>query len=226
MVTILLGSEKGGSGKTTIAMHLAVAAQRSTEAAVIVVDTDPQRTASRYARYRKGIPPLAYYKTPPEVPALLDAARNDGVAYAVVDTQGHSSADLCALMRLADLVIVPVRPTDADRGTIERTKAIVDAAGARAVAVLSQVPQGNSGSADAIATAAFLAEVGLEVIPIRIKFRRPYSEALANGKTVIENFAPGAVARDEMQTFFWHVKTLLDDQGTEGPRDSSPSVPA
>jgi len=138
MLTFVVAAQKGGSGKTTIALHLAVAA--SVTRSTIVVDTDPQRSAAGWARIRGGKPPEVYEAAPSAVPAVLAAAQGDGIEIVVIDTPPHSTAEASRMLAAADVIIVPVRPTVLDLMALEATQRIVQAAARPAVAILSAVP--------------------------------------------------------------------------------------
>ncbi len=193
MLTFVVAAQKGGSGKTTIALHLAVAASETQS--TIVVDTDPQRSASGWARIRGGKPPEVFEATPATVPAILRAARGDSIAMVVIDTPPHSTAEASRVLSVADLIIVPVRPTVLDLMALDATQRIVQAAGQPAVAVLSAVPARGPEADEA---ENVLCEMGFEVAPIRIKERRPFSRALATGHAVTE-FPRSIDARNEIQ---------------------------
>jgi chromosome partitioning protein len=192
VLTLVVAAQKGGSGKTTIALHLSVASSESQP--TIVVDTDPQRSASGWARIRAGKPPEVFEATPASVPAILTAAREDGIGVVVIDTPPHSTADASRVLGMADLVVVPVRPTVLDLMALEATQRIVQAAGRPAVAVLSAVPARGPEADEA---AQVLADMGFSVAPVRIKERRAYSRALATGHAVTE-FPRSADARSEI----------------------------
>lgn len=194
MQTLVIAAQKGGSGKTTIAIHLAVAA--SANQRVILADTDPQRSLTEWARLRGDRSPEVFSVTASELPAFLDAAERDGIDLAVVDTAPHSSLDAAAILGRADMVIVPVRPTALDLMAVESTIALVRAAGKPAVAVLSAVPPRSPEAEDA--EAILRRDYGIDVAPARIADRRAYSRALAAGLAVTE-FARAAEARREVE---------------------------
>lgn len=74
MSTIAIVSQKGEAGKTTLAIHLAAAAEQAGHTA-LVIDTDPQATASQWAAWRKGHPPEVIDSAPPRIAAKIEAAR-------------------------------------------------------------------------------------------------------------------------------------------------------
>jgi chromosome partitioning protein len=85
MPTIAIISQKGGAGKTTLALHLAAAAQDAGRVALII-DTDPQATASQWAAWRQDAPPEVIDSPPPRLAAKVDAAIGQGADFIVIDT--------------------------------------------------------------------------------------------------------------------------------------------
>jgi chromosome partitioning protein len=135
---ICVFSNKGGTGKTTVAVHLAIAyAQKASTA---LLDVDPQGTAAEWIRRR----PEAL-KNPLAVPCAgrdaakraLELARQDGIENVILDLPPHSSAQVAWLLGEADLIIVPTRPTATDLVTLQQTVDLVHAAKRRSGFVLN-----------------------------------------------------------------------------------------
>ena len=78
MTTIAIVSQKGGTGKTTLAIHLAAAAERRGEVA-LVIDADPQATASQWAAWREEAPPEVIDSAPPRIAAKIEQAKEAGL---------------------------------------------------------------------------------------------------------------------------------------------------
>jgi hypothetical protein len=91
MQTIVIVSQKGGTGKTTIAIHLAVAAEREGKAAV-VIDLDPQASAAAWRDLREAEGPAVQSVQPARLAATLKAAEEAGADFAVVDTPARSES--------------------------------------------------------------------------------------------------------------------------------------
>ena len=81
MPTIAIISQKGGAGKTTLALHLAAAAEDSGHTA-LVIDLDPQATASQWAAWRRDAPPVVIDSAPPRLAAKIEQATAQGAAFA------------------------------------------------------------------------------------------------------------------------------------------------
>jgi chromosome partitioning protein len=127
--TICVFSNKGGSGKTTVAVHLALAyAQRAPTA---LLDVDPQSTAAEWIKRRP-----ADRKSPLAVPCAgrdavtraLELARHDHIENVILDLPPHSSAQIAWLLGEVDLIVVPTRPTATDIVTLQQTVDLVHAA--------------------------------------------------------------------------------------------------
>jgi len=107
-------SQKGGAGKTTLAVHTAVAAHEADYGGVVVVDTDPQQSASVWGRARHQKAPIVATADVLDLTRVLKAARDDGMALAVIDAAPHAAPAAAAIARSANLVAIPCRPTAFD----------------------------------------------------------------------------------------------------------------
>ena len=106
MPVIAIISQKGGAGKTTLAIHLAAAAQDAGRVALII-DTDPQATASQWAAWRGDTPPEVIDSPPPRLAAKVAAAQSQGAELIVIDTPPHADSAARAAVEVADLVLIP-----------------------------------------------------------------------------------------------------------------------
>src|SRR3546814_7800443 len=98
MPTIAIISQKGGAGKTTLALHLAAAAEDSGHTA-LVIDVDPQATASQWAAWRQDAPPVVIDSAPPRLAAKIEQATGQGAAFIVIDTPPHADSAASAAVR-------------------------------------------------------------------------------------------------------------------------------
>ena len=138
MKTIVITSQKGGSGKTTLAAHLSVEAERAGDAPAWLIDTDEQGTLSQWHERRE-------HETPQraEMPftRLAEGLANmaaRGAAYCFIDTAPTISAQSATIIKLADLVLIPVRPSPADLWAVSETVALVKDAGKPFLFVITQ----------------------------------------------------------------------------------------
>ena len=110
---IAIISQKGGAGKTTLAIHLAAAALDAGITSLII-DTDPQATASQWAAWRRDAPPEVIDSPPPRLAAKVAQARTQGAELVVIDTPPHADSAARAAVEIADLVLIPCRPSAFD----------------------------------------------------------------------------------------------------------------
>ena len=117
--TISIIAQKGGSGKTTLALTLAVAIEQTSRTAV-VLDTDSQATACKWSAWRAAETPLVLAVQPDRLPSALATAAAHGVDMVVIDTPPRSELAALEAARVADLVVIPCRPQRYDLETIPR----------------------------------------------------------------------------------------------------------
>lgn len=199
MKKIAFLSQKGGSGKTTLAVHTAVAAHESGER-VVIVDTDPQKSASVWGDTRSQDAPIVATAAAAELGRVLDAAHQEQMTLAIIDTAPHAAPDAARIVRVVDLVAIPCRPTAFDIAAAGSAVAIVKAAGVRAVFVLSACPFRSPEIAEA---RAVLAEYGLPIAPVEIIDRRAFARAVATGRAVTEFESDGKAAGEIRILWSW-----------------------
>jgi chromosome partitioning protein len=197
---IAFESQKGGTGKTTLALHMAVAAAEAGER-VVIVDTDPQGSATTWKVNRSTeTPVVATIRGAGEIDGVIAAARHDGMTLCVIDTAPHADPDAARIARLADLVVMPSRPTALDLAAASNAARITQAAKARGVFVLSACPP----RAPEIEEARMvLGSNGFDVCPVTITERRAFSRALASGRTVTEFERRGKAAKEIRGLWNW-----------------------
>ena len=129
MKTIIITSQKGGSGKTTLATHLAVEAERKGDAPAWLIDTDKQGTLSLWHERREAETPQRADVPFSRLEAGLKTLADRGAAYCFIDTAPTISEQSASLLHLADLVLIPVRPSPADLWAVSETVTLVKDAG-------------------------------------------------------------------------------------------------
>jgi chromosome partitioning protein len=192
-------SQKGGSGKTTLSVHTAVAAQEG-GADVVLIDTDPQKSATVWGDAREASAPIVATANVSELERVLDAARSEGMHLAIVDAAPHAAPEASRIARASSLVIVPCRPSAFDIAAAEGAVRIVRAAGARAAFVLSACPFRAPEIAE---TRTALAGYDLPISPVEITDRRAFSRALATGRAVTEFESDGRAAAEIRALWEW-----------------------
>ena len=199
MKAVAFFSQKGGSGKTTLAVHTAVAAQEAREK-VFLIDTDPQKSATVWGDARELETPVVISVSAGELEKALRAGNEDKMSLAIVDTAPHTAPDAARIAKLVDLVVIPCRPTAFDLAAVNNAVELVRAAKKKAVLVLSACP---FRSPEIEETRAVLEGYGLPVCPSNITDRRAFARAVATGRAVTEFEADGKAAQEIQALWKW-----------------------
>jgi chromosome partitioning protein len=207
MRNIAFLTQKGGTGKTTLAASVAVAAASSGEN-VIALDLDPQGSLMRWAARRESvnapnrvIVDLLERERLPQLPKILDGLAEVGFTVAIFDTAGADPSAIRLVTEAADLCLLPVRPSLLD---IEATVATFRAAylaKRKAAFVLNQCPPAYH-SARASAAAKALSELGILADPM-LTARMDFQDAIAAGVGVTEYARNGRGALEIAQLWAW-----------------------
>lgn len=197
MKTIAVISQKGGSGKSTISVHLAVAAQQQ-GLRVAVVDLDPQATARKWGDKRQADEPEVIGDHAERLPQLVDAALANGADLLVIDTAPNADRASLTAARAADLVLIPCRPASFDLDAIEATCDLADIAKKPAWVVLNAAPI-RSGIVDEARKG--LEAQGRKVAPQVVHVRVAFSHGVIDGRTAQE-LEPDGKAAEEIQALF------------------------
>jgi len=206
MPTIAIISQKGGAGKTTLAVNLAAAAQDAGTIALIV-DTDPQATASQWAAWRQDKPPEVIDSPPPRLAVKIRQAREQGAEWIVIDTPPHADSAARAAVEVADLVLIPCRPSAFDLSAIETTAKLVQLLRKPAYVVFVAGPPN---AFRVYQEAGELVEsYGTRPCPLQIPDRAAYRHASAEGRTVMELEPAGKAAEDIRQIYKWACRQVV-----------------
>lgn len=200
MKTIAILSQKGGTGKTTLALHLAVCAEAAGHTAA-VIDLDPQSSAAGWSESRSGEGPTVAIAHAPRLLSILEAAANNGASLAILDTAPHSQGDALAAAQAADAILIPCRPGILDLRAIGATVQIAKLAGKPAAVVLNACPPQGRALADEAEQAVL--GYGLAVAPVRLIQRAAFAHSLAGGQTAQEYEPHGKAAEEIQQLFEW-----------------------
>jgi chromosome partitioning protein len=205
MKIVIIAGQKGGAGKTTIAVHLATEALRR-GMRVGIVDADPQLSATAWANARLNTSLPVVEATGPKLNNALDLARNDGFDLIVIDSPPHANAATQKPYRLADLIILPVRPSVLDLAALPASLDMVESANTKAALVISAAP---IRAAEIIDTRRELEKTGFPVLNTVIHDRTPYRRAIASGQAVSE-FEPKGKAAFEIRNLWNEITGLLN----------------
>ena len=194
MKTIAIVSQKGGSGKTTLALHLAVAsAQAGRNTAVI--DLDPQSSAANWSDRRRAELPVVLSAPASRLSQEIERVKETGGDILYLDTAPHSDNAALKVAQAADLVLIPCRTAILDLEAITDTLNFIRTTGTPACVVLNAVaPLGQ----DAAQAAEALTGLAVEVCPVRLGNRVAFARALITGQAAQE-FEPGGKAASEIE---------------------------
>lgn len=203
---IAIASQKGGSGKTTLAVHLATrAAQEGHESCVI--DTDPQATAAAWSDWRGDFLPVVVTSPPARLTRTIESAKKNGVDFVVIDTPPHADAAAREAIKVADIVLIPTKPRAFDLHALEPIADLVSFAQKSAYVVLNSVPAGATVLTEEAKSAA--SKMGLDICPVTLGDRAAFHRSSAKGETASEA-EPGGKAAQEMDALW---KWLSDQLG-------------
>lgn len=201
MLTIAVISQKGGAGKTTLAIHLGTAAHEA-GLPTVIVDTDPQATASRWGKWRgEKDPDVIDCASHSLLPDKLAALKRVGATFAVIDTP--PAADIMAreACRVANLLLIPCRPRAFDLDAVRTTAELAKASGKPAFVVFMAGPP--RGAVLYPEAAELVQRIGLQVAPIMLPERAAFHHSVAQGKTASEIEPAGKAAEDVTRLWKW-----------------------
>lgn len=192
MHIIVLASQKGGSGKTTLSGHLAVEAEKSGAGPVVLIDTDPQASLSHWWNARAASAPAFAQIAVEELEEGLADLEADGFRLAIVDTPPAITHSISEVVGHADLVVIPARPSPHDLRAVGATIDIAERHGKPLIFVM------NAATARARITgeaAVALSQHGT-VAPVTLHHRVDFAASMVDGKTIGEIDPKGRSARE------------------------------
>ena len=224
MFVIAIVGQKGGTGKTTTGINLAVAAVQRGQTAVII-DLDPQANAANWKDRRKAENPAVVSAPPSRLKQTLDAAASHGAGFVIIDTPGKSDSAAIDAARLADLVLVPLGPHIFHLETLPALRDLLRVAGDKpAFVVLNALhPQATRQADEA---KKMIADIfAFPVCPVHLSRLDIYAETQTTGTTPQEQDPKGRAASEIRQLYKFiseqvhksespHVKTRKLATGT------------
>jgi chromosome partitioning protein len=202
-------SQKGGAGKTTLAVNLAVAAEMA-DVPTVIIDLDPQASAKTWHDLRgKKDSPVVVSAQASRIQEVIEVARSNGAELVIIDTAPHSESGALGAARAADLILIPCRPAILDLKAIGTSGDLAALAKKEAVVVLNAVPhQGKLAEEAGEAVRGY----GLSIAPIRLTQRAAYVHSLTAGQAAQEFEPEGKAAQEILELYKWtrvrvHVST-------------------
>lgn len=217
MRTIALVTQKGGSGKSTIASSLAVAAHEAGER-VFVIDMDPQASLLRWFKVRDDKSIAVEAISPGKLTAAISALEKSGVTLAIIDTAGSDNAGSQAAIKAADLCLIPCRPNAFDLWASENTRKQMREMRKEYAFLLNQCPPAQQSARVEEGSKALEAMGGL-ITPL-IGARVDYQEAARLGWGVTE-LNPWGTAAEEMRKLWSSIKRRMAKAGSAKGRKAA-----
>jgi chromosome partitioning protein len=192
MQIVALASQKGGAGKTTLAGHLAVEAERIGAGPVALIDADPQGSLADWWNERKAETPVFVQTSLANLRNDIDRLRDLGFNLLIIDTPPAITSTIAEVVKLADLVIIPTRPSPHDLRAVAKTVDLVEDLYKPLVFVV------NAASSRAkITTQAVIALSQHGTLsPAIIHQRTDFASSMIDGRTVMETSRGSASAAE------------------------------
>ena len=214
MITIL--AQKGGTGKTTLTVSLAVAAYKA-GLSVAVFDLDSQATAAKWDDRREASEPVVISMQPERLPHYLDKAQQGGADLVVIDTPPRLDPTAYAAVEAADIVLVPCLPAINDLETLDATMRLIRIAGGRQTfVVLNSVPPRGQKPQQA---QDIVEAKGIPLAPVMLGNRVAFPDSAALGLSPQE-YEPTGKAAAEIEELFTFLAEYLTREEVHGHQET------
>lgn len=205
MRVLALASQKGGSGKTTLSGHLAVQAERAGCGPVVLIDIDPQGSLADWWNERETDLPAFAQTTVARLASDLEILRQQGFKLAVIDTPPAITMAIQSVIAVAELIVIPTRPSPHDLRAVGATVDLCDRAGKPLIFVVNAAtPKARITSEAAVA----LSQHGT-VAPITLHHRTDFAASMIDGRTVMEVDPKGRSAA-EVEALWTYINDRLE----------------
>lgn len=204
MQVIVLANQKGGAGKTTLTGHLAVQAEADGMGPVALIDTDPQGSLSEWWNERKAVTPVFAAVELDSLTTHLGALRAQGIKLVIIDTPPAVTETIRKVIAVADLVVIPSRPSPHDLRAVGSTIALVEEAGKPMIFVVN----GAAVRAKITADAAIILSQHGKVAPVTVFQRTDFAQSMIDGRTAQE-LDPKSRSAAEISELLAYVRKQL-----------------
>lgn len=181
MKIIVLASQKGGVGKTTLSGHLGVEASAD-GSKVAIIDTDPQGSLSAWWNARKSKQPVFASSSISTLEKDIETLKQAGFDYLIIDTPPAVTSTIKSVVQLADLIVIPTRPSPHDLRAVGATVDIVNECGKKMVFVIN----GAANRARITTDAAIALSQHGAVCPTIVYQRTDFASSMIDGRTAQE----------------------------------------
>lgn len=205
MRVLALSSQKGGSGKTTLSGHLAVQAQRSGAGPVVLIDIDPQGSLADWWNERADEYPAFAQTTVARLSADLEMLRQQGFRLAVIDTPPAITMAIQSVIAVAELIVIPTRPSPHDLRAVGATVDLCERAGKPLLFVVN----GATPKAKITYEAAVALSQHGTVAPVTLHHRTDFAASMIDGRTVME-VDPRGKSAAEVEALWSYVSDRLE----------------
>ena len=220
MQIVTIGNLKGGTGKSTFAVNLAVAAE-GRGIRTVIVDLDPQQSAGKWGDQRSTEHPAVLSAQASRLQPVLREAERLGAALVVMDTAAHEPGILMPAIDAATVVLIPCRPSGMELQHVLETAQLVAERRKRVAVVLNAVPARAHELDEA---SSFVAKLGVPLAPLFLSELRAYGRAVTAAQGVTE-YEPGGKAAQEINAVLdWlaeHMKIRVSKKDGKSERQKS-----
>ncbi|MCH7888790.1 MAG: ParA family protein [Proteobacteria bacterium] len=182
MQVLAITSQKGGTGKTTLAGHVAVEAERRGGGPVALIDTDPQGSLSHWWNAREAETPVFVQTLVERLPDDLERLRQEGIKLVIIDTPPAITSTIVEVVRVSDLVVIPIRPSPHDLRAAGATVDLVECLNKPLVFVINAA---NARARITTEAAIALSQHGAVASSI-VHQRTNFAASMIDGRTVME----------------------------------------
>lgn len=212
MRVLSLAAQKGGSGKTTLAGHLAVQAERAGDGPVALIDTDPQGSLAGWWNERSFATPVFVETAVSRLAQDFQELRRMDIKLVIIDTPPAITATIQHVVAVSDLIVIPTRPSPHDLRAAGATVELVARAGKPMVFVVNAATPKARITAEA---AVALSQHGT-LAPVTIHHRVDFAASMIDGRTVME-IAPKSRSAEEIAALWDYLSDRLDRLAWRAP---------
>jgi chromosome partitioning protein len=205
MKVLAIISEKGGAGKTTLAVNLAVTAEAH-GLATVIFDLDPRANSTVWGDARPNKIPEVIPAQAPRLSLLLQQARDNEADLVIIDTAGNAESTAGQAAQQADAILIPCRPFAPDLISIATSAKLARASGKPFFVVINAAPAQGVETAEAIAA---IAAEGVEVSPVVLHSRKPFVSRFHEGLTALDIDPKGKAAAELREFFLWVCENVI-----------------